>query len=56
MAVPWRWRGWSRGGRSDSARMTASRSDVLVLQSHRLPLPAAWLVPCLASVRAWTAP
>jgi hypothetical protein len=30
-------------------------SGTLVLQSHRLPLPARWLEPCLASVRAWAA-
>jgi len=28
-------------------------SRVLVLQSHRAPLPAAWLTRCLASVQAW---
>lgn len=30
-------------------------TDVLVLQSHRLPLPQPWLETCLASVRAWAA-
>ncbi|MEQ8859792.1 MAG: hypothetical protein RIC56_14205 [Pseudomonadales bacterium] len=29
------------------------RPDTLVLQSHRQPLPAAWLEPCLDSVRRW---
>lgn len=28
-------------------------SDTVVLQSHRQPLPYAWLEPCLASVRNW---
>lgn len=28
-------------------------SRVLVLQSHRAPLPAPWLSRCLASVQAW---
>ncbi len=28
-------------------------SDTLVIQSHREPMPHAWLEPCLASVRAW---
>lgn len=27
----------------------------LVIQSHRMPLPHAWLTPCLASVKAWAA-
>ncbi len=31
----------------------SARSDTLVLQSHRQPLPARWLQPCLDSVRAW---
>jgi len=29
--------------------------DTLVLQSHRRPLPAAWLERCLESVRGWAA-
>ena len=29
--------------------------DTLVLQSHRQPLPAAWLERCLTSVRDWAA-
>ena len=28
-------------------------SQVLVLQSHRQPLPARWYEPCLQSVRSW---
>ena len=28
-------------------------SDTLVVQSHRDPLPYAWLQPCLSSVRDW---
>lgn len=31
------------------------RSDTVVIQSHRLPLPFDWLDPCLDSVRRWTA-
>ena len=27
--------------------------STLVIQSHRTPLPAAWLQPCLDSVRGW---
>ena len=27
--------------------------STLVIQSHRTPLPAAWLQPCLDSVRDW---
>jgi len=34
---------------------TARRSDTVVIQSHRLPLPFDWLEPCLASVRGWAA-
>ncbi len=30
-------------------------SATLVIQSHRAPLPHAWLEPCLESVRAWAA-
>lgn len=30
-------------------------SATVVIQSHREPLPQAWLEPCLASVRAWAA-
>ena len=29
------------------------QSDTLVLQSHRLPLPYAWLEPCIDSVKSW---
>jgi hypothetical protein len=29
--------------------------NTLVIQSHRDPLPAAWIARCLASVRAWAA-
>jgi len=31
----------------------ARGSDVVVIQSHRLPLPFEWLEPCLESVRHW---
>lgn len=30
-----------------------SRSETLVFQSHRQPLPQPWLAPCLASVESW---
>jgi hypothetical protein len=33
----------------------ARRSDTVVIQSHRLPLPFDWLEPCLESVRNWAA-
>ena len=33
----------------------ARRSDTVVIQSHRLPLPFDWLEPCLESVRTWAA-
>lgn len=35
--------------------MSGTIGRVLVLQSHRLPLPAPWLEPCIESVRAWAA-
>jgi hypothetical protein len=30
-------------------------TDVLILQSHRRPLPGSWLSQCLASVQGWAA-
>lgn len=35
------------------AALTRAVAATLVLQSHRQPLPGAWLVPCLDSVRRW---
>lgn len=33
--------------------MPMKMSATLVIQSHRVPLPCAWLQPCLDSVEAW---
>jgi hypothetical protein len=40
---------------SIGSQLVPDAADVLILQSHRRPLPAPWLSECLASVRGWAA-